>query len=156
MAKRVMEEDVRWVSKSEAAAALDISLSTLDRMIRRGEVAVRREGRRVYVQVKASENVDHDDLLLRAVAREEELQRMVREMEESLSEWKFKASELERELDEARTSAATVNLPSHESETERGEEVAEQKDTKELLTAALVTALVLLVGLGLLWWFVLR
>ena len=32
-----MEESVRWVSKAEAAAELEVSMSTLDRMIRRGE-----------------------------------------------------------------------------------------------------------------------
>ena len=45
-----MDESVRWVTKAEAAEELEVSLSTLDRMIRRGEVEVRREGRRVYVQ----------------------------------------------------------------------------------------------------------
>ena len=45
-----MAEGVRWVSKAEAARELEVSISTLDRMIRRGEVEVRREGRRVYVR----------------------------------------------------------------------------------------------------------
>ena len=49
-----MEESVRWVSKAEAAE-LEISLSTLDRMIRRGEVEVAREGRRVYVRMHGPE-----------------------------------------------------------------------------------------------------
>ena len=34
---RAMEEQVRWVSKSEAAEELEVSMSTLDQMIRRGE-----------------------------------------------------------------------------------------------------------------------
>ena len=42
-----MEEPVRWVTKAEAAQELEISLSTLDRKIKRGEVEVVRRGRRV-------------------------------------------------------------------------------------------------------------
>ena len=41
-----MEESVRWVSKAEAAREMEVSLSTLDRMIQKGEVEVVREGRR--------------------------------------------------------------------------------------------------------------
>ena len=33
-----MDEPVRWVTKAEAAEELEVSPSTLDRMIRRGEV----------------------------------------------------------------------------------------------------------------------
>ena len=47
---KAMDEPVRWVSKAEAAEELEISLSTLDRKIRKGEVEVVREGRRVYVR----------------------------------------------------------------------------------------------------------
>ena len=43
-----MDEPVRWVSKSEAAEELEISLSTLDRRIRKREVEVVREGRRGF------------------------------------------------------------------------------------------------------------
>ena len=43
---RAMDEPVRWVSKAEAAQELEISLSTLDRMIRKGDLEVVREGRR--------------------------------------------------------------------------------------------------------------
>ena len=39
-----MDEPVRWVTKPEAAEELEVSLSTLDRKIRNGEVEVRREG----------------------------------------------------------------------------------------------------------------
>ena len=44
-------EPGRWVSKAEAARELEISLSTLDRKIRKGEVEVVREDRRVYVRM---------------------------------------------------------------------------------------------------------
>ena len=154
-----MEEPVRWVSKAEAADELEVSLSTLDRMIRRGEVEVRRLGRRVYVRMEGPEYLSGEELLRRSVAREEELQRTVRELEQGVSEWQIKASELERERDEARELAATANRPYQELEMEYRKEVAAHKETKELCNIARVWAivlLVLLVGLVLLWWFVLR
>lgn len=40
-----MKDDVHWVDKEEAARELEVSLSTLDRMIRKGELEVAREGR---------------------------------------------------------------------------------------------------------------
>ena len=154
-----MEEPVRWVSKVEAAEELEISLSTLDRMIRRGEVEVRREGRRVYVRMQGPEYVTDEELLERTTLRLEESERTVRELEQSVSGWQQRASELERERDEARESAATANRPYHELERAYQKEVAEHKETKETVTAVRVTAIVLLVLLItwiLLWWFVLR
>ena len=106
-----MEEPVRWVSKAAAADELEVSLSTLDRMIRRGEVEVRREGRRVYVRMEGPEYLGSEELLRRSVAREEELQQAVRTLEKSVSEWQLRASELERERDEARESVATASQP---------------------------------------------
>ena len=44
---KTMEEPVRWMTKAEAAQELEISLSTLDRKIKRGEVEAVRRGRRV-------------------------------------------------------------------------------------------------------------
>ena len=150
---------MRWVSKVEAAEELEVSLSTLDRMIRRGEVVVRREGRRVYVRMQGPEYLSGEELLSRSVAREEELQWTVRELEQRVSQWQLRASELERERDAARESAATANRPYHELEREYRKEVAEHKETKDALIAVRVTAIVLLVLLItwiLLWWFVLR
>ena len=154
-----MEEPVRWVSKVEAAEELEISLSTLDRMIRRGEVEVRREGRRVYVRMEGPEYVTDEELLERTTIRLEESERTVREMEQSVSEWQLRASEVERERDAARESAATANRPYHELERAYQKEVAEHKETKETVTTVRVTAialLVLLITWILLWWFVLR
>ena len=154
-----MEEPVRWVSKAEAAEELEISLSTLDRMIRRGELEVAREGRRVYVRMEGPEYLSDEELLRRSVSREEELQRTVRELEQSVSEWQLRASQMERERDEARESAADANRPYRELEREHQKEVAEHRETKGALTFTRVGALVLLallVGLVLLWWFVLR
>ena len=154
-----MEETVRWVSKAEAAEELEVSMSTLDRMIRRGEVEVAREGRRVYVRMQGPEYLSADELLRRSVAREDELRRTVRELEQSVSEWRIKASELERERDEARESAAVANRPYHELEEKYRKEVAEHKETKNALIETRVTAVVLLMlllSVVLLWWFVLR
>ena len=97
-----MDEPVRWVTKAEAAEELEISFSTLDRKIRSGEVDVVREGRRVYVRMQGPEYLSDAELLRRAIAREDELQRIVRELEQNVSELKLRASELERERDEAR------------------------------------------------------
>ena len=36
--EKTMDQPVRWVTKAEAAEELEISLSTLDRKIRKGEV----------------------------------------------------------------------------------------------------------------------
>ena len=152
-----MDEGVRWVTKAEAAEELEISLSTLDRMIRKGEVEVVREGRRVYVRMQGPEYLSDEELLRRAVARERELERTVRELEQSVSELKLSASELER--DEARESAATARRPYHELERTYQKQVAAHKETNDVLIAARITAFVLLallIGSVLLWWFVLR
>ena len=56
---------------------MEISLSTLDRRIRSGEVEVVREGRRVYVRMHGLEYVGDDELLRRSLGREDKLQRTV-------------------------------------------------------------------------------
>ena len=154
-----MDEHVRWVTKAEAAEELEVSLSTLDRKIRQGEIEVVREGRRVYVRMQGPEYLSDEELLRRAVARERELQRTVRELEQSVSEWKLRASELERERDEAMESAATARGPYVKLELEHRQEIADHKATKYVLNVISVIAFVLLallVGSILLWWFVLR
>ena len=153
-----MDEPVRWVTKADAAEELEVSLSTLDRKIRNGEVEVRREGRRVFVRMEGEYMTD-EELLRRAIAREHELERTVRELEQSVSELNLRASELERERDEARESAATARQPYHELEREYQKEVAEHKVTNDVLNIVRVIAFVLLallIGSVLLWWFVLR
>ena len=152
-----MDEPARWVTKPEAAEELEISLSTLDRMIRRGEVEVRREGRRVYVRMHGPGYLSDEELLRRSVAREEELQQTVRELEQSVSEWQLRASELERERDEGVRRHRQPALP--ELEREYRKEVAEHKETNNVLILTRVIAfvlLVLLIGIVLLWWFVLK
>ena len=154
-----MDEPVRWVTKAEAAEELEISFSTLDRMIRKGEVEVVREGRRVFVRMQGPEYLSDAELLRRAVAREQELQQTVRQLEQNVSELKLSASELERERDEAKESASSGRRPYQELEEAYRKERTEHKETKEALIAVRVAAFVLLallIGSVLLWWFVLR
>ncbi len=146
-----MDEPVRWVTKAEAAEELEISLSTLDRKIRTGEVEVRREGRRVYVRMKG-EYITAEELLRRAMVREDELERTVRELERNLSASERRSSELERERDEAKEAASAGRLAHHELERAHGKEVAEHKETAVVLNIVRVIALVLLVVVGLLTW----
>ena len=133
-----MDEPVRWVTKAEAARQLEVSLSTLDRMIRKGEVEVVREGRRVYVRMHRPGDLDDEDLLRRSIMREDELERTVRELEQS-------ASELERERDEARDAAAASRQAYAEMEEAYRKETVAHGETKELLNMVRVTAVVLLV-----------
>ncbi|MDE2781280.1 MAG: hypothetical protein OXI91_16625 [Chloroflexota bacterium] len=108
---------------------------------------------------RGPEYLSAEELLRRSVAREEELRRTVRELEQSVSGWQQRASELERERDAARESAADANRPYHELEREYRKEVAEHRETKNALIETRVTAVVLLMlllGVVLLWWFVLR
>ena len=152
-----MDEPVRWVTKAEAAEELEISFSTLDRKIRSGEVEVAREGHRVYVRMQGPEYLSDAELLRRAIAREDELQRTVQELEQNVSELKLRASELE--LDEARESASASRRPYQELEREYQKEVAAHKETNELFIAvrvAVFVLLALLIASVLVWWFVLR
>ena len=147
-----MDEQVRWVTKAEAARELEMSLSTLDRKIRRGEIEVRREGRRVYVRLEGPEYVSDDELLRRSLAREDKLQRRVWELD-------GRASELERERDEVREAASASRQAYEEMEEAYRKEVAEHGQAKEAVIALrviVVVLLVLLIGSVLLWWFVLR
>ncbi len=140
-----MDEQVRWVTKAEAARDLEISISTLDRMIRRGEVEVRREGRRVYVRMEGPEYVSDDELLRRALAREDKLQRTVWELD-------GRASELERERDEAREAASAGRQAYEEMEQAYQKEIAARRGTRRLAIRLGLAVVALLVVVGLLTW----
>ena len=146
-----MAERVRWATKAEAARELEVSISTLDRKIRTGEVEVRREGRRVYVRMEG-EYIPDEELLRRAVVRANELERSVRELERKLSEAERRASGLERERDEARESVSAGRLARHELERAYRKEVAEHKETTVVLNVARVIVVALIVVVGLLTW----
>ena len=146
-----MNQPVRWVTKAEALEELEVSLSTLDRMIRKGEVKVRREGRRVYVRMEG-EYVSDDELLRRSIVREDELQRTVREMEGSALELERRASELERERDEARESASAGRRAYEEMEEAYQKEVAAHREMRRLAIRLGLVVVTLLAVVGLLTW----
>ena len=154
-----MEEEERWVPKTEAAREMEISLSTLDRRIKKEEVEVFREGRRVFVRMHEPEQLSDERLLRRAMAREVELKRTVEKLERNVTELEHRATELERERDEAREALSAGRRPYEELKERFRKEKAAHKDSKEGLIAVQVTSfilLALLVGSVLLWWFVLR
>ena len=146
-----MDEQIRWATKTEAARELKISLSTLDRKTRRGEIEVRREGRRVYVQVEGPEYVSDDELFRRSLVREDKLQRTVWELD-------GRASELERERDEAREAASSSGRAHEEmKEAYRKERAAHERTRRLAIRLGLVAAalLVLLVASVLVSWLLL-
>ena len=122
-----MDEPGRWVTKAEAAQELEMSLSTLDRKIRKGEIEVLREGRRVYVRMHGPELMSDEELLERTIANLDESERT--------------SSELERERDEARQ-AASGSRDAYEEVTEAyRKERAEHGRTRQLaLRLGLVAA----------------
>lgn len=140
-----MDEQVRWVTKAEAARVLKVSISTLDRRIRQGEVEVRREGRRVYVRMEGPEYVSDEEMLRWALTREHELERTVRELD-------GRASELERERDEAKESAAAGRQAYGEMEEAYRNEQIKHGRTRRLAFRLGLAAVALLVICGLLTW----
>ena len=140
-----MEEPVRWVSKAEAAREMEVSLSTLDRVIRKGEVDVRREGRRVYVRMHGPEYPNDEELLRRAIIREDELERTVQELDRS-------ASELERERGEAREPASAREDAYRELEAAyRREWAAHDRMRRVALNLGLVAAALLATSVLVAW-----
>ena len=140
-----MAERVRWVAKAEAARELEVSISTLDRMIRRDEVDVRREGRRVYVRMEGPERVSDEELLRRALAREGKLQRRLLELDR-------RAQALERERDEAMHSATADRQALEEMEEEYEKERAARRRMRRVAIRLGLAVLVLLVVIGVLTW----
>ncbi|MYB47818.1 MAG: hypothetical protein F4X72_00830 [Dehalococcoidia bacterium] len=145
-----MAERVRWVAKAEAAREMEVSISTLDRMIRRGEIEVRREGRRVYVRMEGPERVSDEELLRRALDREGKLGRRLWESDQ-------RAQALERERDEAVYSAAADRQALEEIEESYEKERSARRRMRRLAIRLGLAVVLLLVVIGaLLWWFVQR
>ena len=140
-----MAEGVRWVTKVEAARELEVSISTLDRMIRKGEVDVLRDGRRVYVQLEGPEYVSDDDLLRRSLVREDKLQRTVWDLD-------GRASELERERDEASLASSASGRAYEEMEEAYWKERAAHGKTSRWILRLGLTVVALIVICGLLTW----
>ena len=145
-----MAERVRWVAKAEAAREMAVSISTLDRMIRRGEIEVRREGRRVFVRMEGPERVSDEELLRRALGRESKLQRRLVELDR-------RAQALERERDEAVYSASADRRAHEELEEAYEKERAARRRMRRLaVRLGLAVVALLVVVVALVWWFVLR
>ena len=145
-----MAERVRWVAKAEAAREMEVSISTLDRMIRRGEVEGRREGRRVYVRIEGPERVSDEELLRRALDREGKLGRRLWESDQ-------RAKVLERERDEAVYAASADRQALEEVEKAYEKERAARRRMRRLAIRLGLAVILLLAVVGLLiWWFVLR
>ena len=131
-----MDEQARWVTKAEAARELEMSLSTLDRKIRRGEIEVRRKG---------PEYVSDEELLRRSLAREDKLQQRLWELNE-------RASELERERDEARESVSASLQAYEEMEEAYRKERSAHGRTKRLAMRLGLAATALFVICALVTW----
>ena len=140
-----MAEPVRWVAKAEAAQEMEVSISTLDRMILGGEVEVRREGRRVYVRMEGPERVSDEDLLHRALDREGKLGRRLLELDQ-------RAQALERERDEAVYSASADRQALEEVEEKYEKERAARRRMRRLAIRLGLAVVVLLTVVGLLTW----
>ena len=131
------------MSKAEAAEELEISPSTLDRMIRRGEVEVRREGRRVYVRMQGPEYVTDEELLERTAIRLDESERTVRDLRREASELEQRISELEEERDEARSAVTAAEEEYAKLEEDLDRERARHGRTRRLALRLGLTAAVL-------------
>ncbi len=140
-----MAERVRWITKAEAAREMEVSISTLDRMIRRGEVEVRREGRRVYVEMEGPERVSDEELLRRAIGREDRLQRRLVKLDQ-------RAQALERERDEAVHAAAADRQALEEMEERYEKERDARRRMRRLAIRLGLAVVVLLAVVGLLVW----
>ena len=148
--RRLVDDLTRRVEALEAAREMEVSISTLDRMIRRGEVEVRREGRRVYVRMEGPEYASDEELLRRALGREGKLQRRLLALDQQ-------AQALERERDEAMHAASADRQAREELEEAYEKELAAHKRTRRLAVRLGIAVFVLLAVVGvLLWWFVLR
>ena len=145
------KDDVHWVDKGEAARELEVSLSTLDRMIRKGEVDVERKGRRVYVKLPGPRYPSDQELLRQSRARVEELRRKVGELAEE-------ADELEQERDRARGATETALAECRKLEAELVREQTSHQRTKHwaarlgIAVAVLVALLAATVLVA--WWLI--
>ena len=147
-----VKDEVHWVDKGEAARELEVSLSTLDRMIRKGEVEVAREGRRVFVKMAGPRYPSDRELLRNARTRVERLERTVGELADE-------ADRLELERDQARAETETALSEYHRLEAELLREQDVHQRTRRwaarlgIAVAVLVALLVITILVG---WYLLR
>ena len=147
-----VKNEVHWVDKGEAARELEVSLSTLDRMIRKGELEVAREGRRVYVKLAGPRYPSDREMLRNARTRVERLERTTGELADV-------ADRLEQERDRARAETETARGEYHRLEAELlREQEAHQKTRRWLarLGIAVAVLVVLLALTVLVAWYLLK
>ena len=146
-----VKDDVHWVDKGEAVRELEVSLSTLDRMIRKGEVEVERKGRRVYVKLPGPRYPSDRELLRQARTRVERLERAVGDLTEE-------ADRLEQERDQARAEMEAARDECGRLEAELVREQSARQRTKRWAArlGIAVVALVVLLAVTVLvaWWLV--
>ena len=146
-----VKDQVHWVDKGEAARELEVSLSTLDRMIRNGEVEVAREGRRVYVKLSGPRYPSDRELLRNARTRVERLERTVGELADE-------ADRLERERDQARTETEIALAEYRKLEAELLRETDGHQRARRWLArlgiAVAVLAVLLAVTVLVAWWLI--
>ncbi len=137
-----VKDQVHWVDKGEAARELEVSLSTLDRMIRKGDVEVAREGRRVYVKLAGPRYPSDRELLRNARARVERLERTAGELADE-------ADRRERERDKARAETETAREEYGRLEAEHQKEQEAHRRTRRWLArlGIAVAALVFLLAI---------
>ena len=132
----------RWVTKSQAVRELGVSLSTLDRQIKAGEVEAVRQGRRVYVLVRGPEDPSYEILLYRAWDRIDGLKLEVLRLKKAVLK-------LEMDRDEALDDMTASKDQSHALLKGYGKLLAARERMKRLsigLGVAVVMLLVVLVG----------
>ena len=146
-----VKDQVHWVDKGEAARELEVSLSTLDRMIRKGEVEVAREGRRVFVKLAGPRYPSDRELLRNARTRVERLERTAGELADE-------ADRLERERDQARAETETaLNEYRKLEEVLVGEQEAHQRTRRwaaRLGIAVVVLVFLLAITVLVAWWLI--
>ena len=146
-----MKDEVHWVDKGEAARELEVSLSTLDRMIRKGELEVVRESRRVYVKLPGPPCPSDRELLRRAMAKVERLERTVGELSDE-------ADQLERERDQAQAETETTRGEYAVLEADYHEEQAAHRRARRWAARLGITVAVLVVLLAVTvlvaWWLI--
>ena len=146
-----MADDVHWVDKEAAARELEVSPLTPDRMIRKGELEVAREGRRVCVKLAGPRYPSDRELLRRARTRVEQLERRVVELADEDGRL-----ELERDQARAETKAAVGEYRKLEAELFR-EQTAHQRTRRwaKILGIAASVLLALLAVTILVAWYLL-
>ena len=146
---RDMADDVHWVAKGEAARELEVSLSTLDRMIRNGELEVGRKGRRVYVKMPGPHYPSDHELLRQDMTRVEQLDRTVGKLAEEAD-----GLEQEREQALAETEVARGEYRKLEAEHLKGQ--AAHRRTRRwaarLGVSVAVLVVLLVVTVLVAWW----